>query len=380
MLTQNAPKVRRADSRSSKAAEAVSELASQLEFASSALTVFFHSPAFESADLRLALAPYLEETNLIGCSSAGEIGSHGYQSNSISAFSLPAGDFTASVQSFQELGNFSVDRAHQIVADAKADLFRQGVDPDDHNCFALLLVDGLSAAEEPLAFKIQEALQQIPLIGGSAADGLSFGQTKVYSQGKFKSDAAVLAIVHSLRPWEVFKEQHINPTETKLVVTEADPDQRIIYEFNGEPAAQELARAIGQPGPESLTSAILAKHPLMIKLGGSWYIRSAHSVIEKNALKLFCAVEDGLVLSLGESEDLPASLEKTLGQISERLGGIQLTIACDCILRRLELENCQSLSRASKALARHHAVGFSTYGEQFGSAHVNQTLTGIAIG
>jgi len=33
----------------------------------------------------------------------------------------------------------------------------------------------------------------------------------------------------------------------------------------------------------------------------------------------------------------------------------------------------------SDILANNRVVGFSTYGEQFNSIHVNQTLTGVAI-
>ena len=33
----------------------------------------------------------------------------------------------------------------------------------------------------------------------------------------------------------------------------------------------------------------------------------------------------------------------------------------------------------SKMLARHHVLGFNTYGEQFNMLHVNQTFTGVAI-
>ena len=34
----------------------------------------------------------------------------------------------------------------------------------------------------------------------------------------------------------------------------------------------------------------------------------------------------------------------------------------------------------AEVLRDHLAVGFSTYGEQYGGVHVNQTLTGIAFG
>ena len=54
-------------------------------------------------------------------------------------------------------------------------------------------------------------------------------------------------------------------------------------------------------------------------------------------------------------------------------------IACDCILRRLEVEQVQGLREMSRILAGNNVVGFSTYGEQFNSVHVNQTFTGVAI-
>jgi len=36
--------------------------------------------------------------------------------------------------------------------------------------------------------------------------------------------------------------------------------------------------------------------------------------------------------------------------------------------------------RVGEIFSRNNTVGFSTYGEQFHGVHVNQTLTGIAIG
>lgn len=52
----------------------------------------------------------------------------------------------------------------------------------------------------------------------------------------------------------------------------------------------------------------------------------------------------------------------------------------DCILRRLELEQDGLADQAGGILARHNAIGFSTYGEQFDALHVNQTMVGIAFG
>ena len=56
-----------------------------------------------------------------------------------------------------------------------------------------------------------------------------------------------------------------------------------------------------------------------------------------------------------------------------------MILACDCLLRRVEAEQKQLTGDISRLLSRHRAVGFSTYGEQVNSMHVNQTLTGMAI-
>lgn len=380
MATSTSNSIRRADTLATDPTAAVAELDRSLDIANAALTVFFSSPSYSADKLAEAINTVAQGSTVIGCTSAGEIGSRGYQKQSISAFSLGRGDFTVAVESFSHVKDFSVDQAHQLVARAKANLQSQGIDPSDNKTFALLLVDGLSCSEEPLTYKLQDALHDIPLIGGSAGDGLDFGQTKIFHDTAFSSDSAVIALVHSVRPWEIFKEQHISPTDARLVVTDSDPDNRIINELNGEPAAQELARVIGLSSTELLTGAELAKHPLMMKMGGTWYIRSAHSVIENDAVKLFCAIEEGLVLSVGKTEDLPNSLHSTLTDIKQRLGNIELTIACDCILRRLELEGTGKTEAASQVLTEFNAIGFSTYGEQFGTVHVNQTLTGIVIG
>ena len=38
-----------------------------------------------------------------------------------------------------------------------------------------------------------------------------------------------------------------------------------------------------------------------------------------------------------------------------------------------------NLSKLSALLQQHRVLGFSTYGEQLNSMHVNQTMTGVAI-
>jgi hypothetical protein len=74
------------------------------------------------------------------------------------------------------------------------------------------------------------------------------------------------------------------------------------------------------------------------------------------------------------------STEEALEAIGDEIGGIDLVIGFDCVLRRLDAENRQIRHQMEDLYRRHGVVGFHTYGEQFNAMHLNQTLTGIAFG
>jgi hypothetical protein len=52
----------------------------------------------------------------------------------------------------------------------------------------------------------------------------------------------------------------------------------------------------------------------------------------------------------------------------------------DCAYRRVDAENRQVIRKMSELYQQHHVIGFGTFGEQYQSMHLNQTLTGIAFG
>jgi hypothetical protein len=78
--------------------------------------------------------------------------------------------------------------------------------------------------------------------------------------------------------------------------------------------------------------------------------------------------------------DLVENLEKTFDQIRDEIGPPQLVFACDCVLRNLEITQNGLKDRVGEILLRNNTIGFSSYGEQFRGVHVNQTITGCAIG
>jgi hypothetical protein len=125
---------------------------------------------------------------------------------------------------------------------------------------------------------------------------------------------------------------------------------------------------------------IFAAHPLMVRVGGLYHVRSIQKVNADKSLTFFCAIDEGLVLTIARSVDVVQDLRNLFERLKAEVGEPDLIIGCDCVLRNLEIEQQQLKPIVSELFVRNGVIGFCTYGEQFNSMHVNQTLTGVAIG
>jgi hypothetical protein len=109
-------------------------------------------------------------------------------------------------------------------------------------------------------------------------------------------------------------------------------------------------------------------------------VRSIQAAQPDGSLNFYCAIDEGVVFRIARGEGFLGQLQHTFDGLRRDIGAPQLVLTCDCVLRKLEMLR-DDLQPPVEALLRHNnAVGFATYGEQFGSVHVNQTFTGIAIG
>ncbi len=315
---------------------------------------------------------------LVGCTTAGEISSAGYQEGGIVGISFSAHNLRLHCHIIHPLNGFTLTDAQNIVASTRDGLsFSERIDKD--KMFGFLLIDGLSNLEEQVASYLHSQFEGVSIVGGSAGDDLQLEETKIYSDGEFLSNAASITLFETTLPFSVFKTQHFQPTDKKMVITEADPPRRIVSEINAEPAALEYARILGRPVAE-LSPAIFSKYPLMIRIADNWQVRSIQKMNEDYSLTFYCAIDTGLVLTLSEGVDIVSNLESELNEVSRRLPAPQLIIVCDCISRRLEIMEKGLEGKIAELLKDKNFIGFNTYGEQFNSVHVNQTLTGVIIG
>ncbi|MEZ4459142.1 MAG: FIST N-terminal domain-containing protein [bacterium] len=363
----NTPPIFRSNSYASTCEEMLEELLVS-DVLNANLNVCFVTSGDDLGRLGAELSARCDGT-VIGCTTSGHIAHDGYQQEGIALLSFGEGT---------RAWSWKIDDVHQ--PELSIDAIRDGVAEvlgtlDMNQTFGLLLTDGLCNAEEWLTTLLFEALPSIPIVGGSAGDHLEFAQTLVLHDGVFESGIATFTLVTTDQSFEVFSMQHHHPTSKRLFVSKSAPEERRVLELNGLPAAQAYADAVGV-SVDDLTPAVLAKHPLMVPVGQHYYIRSPRNVLADGSMMFFCALEQGIVLRIGESRDMIGALDAEMDAYEDA----DAILVFDCILRRLELEQDGLADQAGGILARHNAIGFSTYGEQFDALHVNQTMVGIAFG
>ncbi len=363
--------VKQGSSFSKDARTAVRELCEQIHQPGSCLSLVFFSDDYDQQELARSLAENLTGP-VVGCTSAGQLSAAGFQRGGITGLTM-ASDFLEAVPYLITPLSSVVEQAQRI-----GTAVHERMSKTSRKAFGLLLVDGLSSREEILTAELYRALGDVPIIGGSAGDMLKFKQTFVYHQGQMHGDAAVFTLVLTALPFTTFKHHHFHPTRNRLVITEADPPQRIVSEINGETAVNAYARAIAIP-VEQLNSSVFSRYPLMLKLRDDYFVRSIAGIEPDGSLKFHCAIDKGLVLAIGQGTQPREAMEHDLTHIRTQIGEPVIILGCDCILRRLEMEDLGIAENIGELFATHKIFGFSTYGEQFNSIHVNQTFTGIAI-
>jgi len=371
--------LRRGMSMKASTEDAVDELLAAIAQDRMEMILLFCSPTYDVPSVLAAIARRVPDVRVLGCTTAGEITPVGYRQGTITGMSLCADHFAASVRLIEPMSHFDMADGAALAKALMAE--HQALDHrfEPSRTFALLINDGLSMHEEIIVSALGDALGEIPLVGGSAGDNLAFRETAIFVDGRVLDNASLLILVSTDLEFRVFERQHFQPLDQKMVVTRADPAKRVVMEINAEPAAEEYARLIGLD-PADLTPLVFASHPLVVKAGGRHYVRAIQRVDADGCLHFFCAIDEGIILSVAKSGDLVANLVSLFDDLRAQLGSIEAVIGFDCVLRYVEMEQRQMLTEVSRIMAQNNVVGFNTYGEQFGMMHVSQTFTGIAFG
>lgn len=361
-------------SASLNAREAVREALQQISTDGICFVLVFVPYHLEHDLVAKALREHLPNAPAFGCTTAGQITPFGYEDNALLIVAFPRQHFRCASHLIQPLKPVSIEEtAHQARI-----LNQRFPRAANWNRFAITFADGMSKQEDVLTAALSSGLDDLQIFGGSAGHGLEFDATYVLHSGSFQTDAASLIIVETDLEFVGLEFDHFLPTDTQLVVTDAQPEDRIVREINGSPAAQEYARLIGHNVSE-LSPQIFAENPVLVRNHGSWHVRAIQQVNSDDSLSFLSAIECGLVLTLGRGKEILETLDTELSVISATNTEPDFILGFDCVLRRLEIEQNDVAEDASTILQSHRVLGFNTYGEQHFGIHMNQTFVGIAF-
>ncbi|NQY89445.1 MAG: FIST C-terminal domain-containing protein [Colwellia sp.] len=366
-------------SRSIDALKASQEIQQQLNHPDIDFVIFYCSAVYQLDELAAALTQSLEDIDIVGCTTAGEITRDGCEQNSIVAIGFSGKYFSISAKLVESMGEFDIVDAQNTMNELTEQCRLKELAPIQKNSFLLTLLDGLSTKEEQFLQTLNSATCGIPHFGGSAGDDVNLANTHVFYQNKFYQQAAIVTLINTKCAFEVFNCNHIKCPTEKLVVTEADVENRTVYELNAMPAALEYAKLLNID-INDLTPEVFSLHPLAVKVGGQYYIRSIQKVnVDDLSLTFYCAIDVGIVLTAVDMDDIFHSLDNKLESITQRFGKSELVLACDCFLRRIEIEQKHLSEQAKNLYAKYNIAGFNSYGEHINGIHLNQTFAGVFI-
>ncbi|MGE3728262.1 MAG: FIST signal transduction protein [Candidatus Sericytochromatia bacterium] len=350
--------------------QAVAELKQQLDPAFEAkLLLVFASSIYDQQILNQKLHENFAGTTVVGCSTAGEIVSGHMLQNAIVAMAFNSqviDDFQVQV-----LENIKTEDHVDAAFAAFGEHFGVSMTEMDYKKYVgLVLIDGLTLAEERLMESIGDKTN-VTFIGGSAGDDLQFKQTYVYANGKAYSNAAVLVLLKPSVGFDFIKTQSFCESIKRLTPTKVDTATRTVLEFNGQPAAQAYAEAVGTE--VSQLSDYFMSNPVGLMDGEDPFVRSPMQVKDQ-ALAFYCNMVEGMELSLLQPLDIVKDTELAVQAKLTELGNISGIIDFHCILRTLQLRNEKRTEAYGAIFSAIPTIGFSTYGEEF-ITHVNQTST-----
>ena len=361
-------------SRAADPAQAVAEATAGLGAQDSCFVLAFVPDRLRLDTLAGALGLYLPRTAVYGCTTAGQITPSGYETAALQLLAFPKAHFRCASMLIEPLTPVSIGDT----ADGARRLATQFRRTAGWNRLALVFADGLSKQEDLLVAGLGAGLEDVAVFGGSAGNGLDQSQTFVLHDGVFRSDAALVLLLETDLGIAGIGFDHFEPTGKQMVVTGALPDERLVTELNGSPAAAEYARMVGCAQCD-LSPSVFAANPVLVRNNGASHVRAIREVGDGGSLSLLSAIDDGLVLTLGRGTDILRTLDAGLDVVDERGGRPDFILGFDCYLRRLEFEQKGIAGEVSEILRRRRVVGFNTYGEQHRGVHVNQTFVGVAF-
>ncbi|WAZ26338.1 FIST C-terminal domain-containing protein [Streptomyces cinnabarinus] len=356
----------------------VTELERGLTGRGATALLYFASSSYDPTVLAPAIAAHFPHTVAIGCSTAGEFTDLRNGTGGISAVVLPDDVVTHAAAALGDLGEDPGRGTAAALGALERLTHSQLRHLDTARHVGFVLIDGVRGAEEEVNDMLGNAAPLLDFVGGSAGDDFALRSTWVAVGADVSYEGVALMVCRSAAPYRVVKTCSFTPTGQVLRVTRADPASRLVHEFDGRPAAEAYADAVGL-AVTALDVDVFMDRPVGLMIDNHPWIRTPQAVAPGGGLHFWAQIMPGMEVEIMRSGDLLTDTRAVLRRARLDLGGAAGAVLFNCGFRRLEMD-AKGLSPAfPTALDGIPTAGFHTYGESW-LGHVNQTLTGVVFG
>lgn len=341
--------------------------------------MYFASSQYDPRELAGPLSARFPGACVIGCSTSGEFTDEQTGTGTVTAIALPQGMLLRSYAALGELSDNPSAGTDAAIAAVEAELGSslRGLDPARYLGF--VLIDGMHGAEELVNERIGNAAPVLDFVGGSAGDDLAFQSTWVAVGDQISHQGVAILVAEAGVPFHVVKTCSFTPSGAVLRITDADVETRTVRKFDGRPAVEAYAQALGLE-PDQVDASAFMAHPVGLLIDGEPWIRSPQMVTPDGGIRFYAQILEGMEVEVMNAGDLVSETRIAIDEARSELGGRATgAVMFNCILRRLEMDAKQTSKPFLEVFSGIPLAGFHTYGETW-LGHMNQTLTGVVFG
>jgi FIST N domain./FIST C domain. len=341
--------------------------------------IIFFSDSGKFAELSREIHVRYPETTVIGASTFGSFSKHGFCRSGLNIAALSDG-IRVSAGLMREITRNTGNLYRDEILGA---LDKIGLDDcsEENTCCFVLNPAGTSC-EEIVLDTLMKTLRNlnIPVVGGSSSSEVClYGEVSL--NGSVFLNSSIYTMIHLDKGViNIALENIFRPMGREYLVTKADPEKRILYELDGEPAYDILCRDLNVSG-EGLNAA-LAKHPFGRIPKGNLFINEIEKINDDRSISTYCRILDQSRLVLLEPCELTPTMDKTWTEIHEKMSSIDFSIVINCYSRtQMYLNNGwmeEFTGRMNREMGPYE--GFTTHGELLGDFLLNLSLLVISFG
>lgn len=355
------------------------------------LLIAFASDSHDLEDLVRGIRSVSGDSELIGCTTAGEISTHGAGDGGVIVAALGGDGFEIRTASGQGAGG-ELRKAGAAAATAIADL-----DARRPNRALLLLSDGASGNQQEMIRGVHEIVgSTVPLVGGCAGDAMKMERTFQIHGDRVMSGGVAAAAIASDGPLGIGWSHGWERTGEPMLVTNSRANH--VIEIDDRAALDEYLSRLEAPPEAAANSQEFTRwartHPLGLgrRPNGHEPVRCV-SEADFDGRSIICTAEvpsGGLVWFMhGDGDSVLRSTAAACDQAIAGLGGPEPLglLAFDCIGRRGVLTDeriGEEVERIRSCVGAAPFAGLYTYGEIARVKGVNalhsQTFVALAIG